>query len=405
MKIQLNVFLLCAGGLVLVSQLGMAANPKPQPEEMRADMEVFIREGCPHCEAAKTFLKKLRQEMPSIHILFHDVGRSPDALSRLTTLAATHGIKHLGVPTFYIRGKLIVGYFSDETTGEQLKKILGRPPPQTTSGKPEAICPLHSNDPCDKQTDPKHLELRNIELPFLGRHTLQDLGLPLFTVLLGLLDGFNPCAMWVLLFLLSLLATLRDRRKMIILAGTFVLVSGLVYFTFMAAWFNVFLLIGYSRFIQLLLGSVAIIIGGIHVKDFVAFRHGISLSIPESMKPKLYVRVRQIIQAPQIQGALIGIITLAVLVNMVELACTAGFPAIYTEILSQQAFSLWQYYGFLGLYNLAYIADDAVMVTLAVVTLSHHKLQEREGRWLKLLGGIVMMGLGILLILVPEKMF
>ena len=192
---------------------------------------------------------------------------------------------------------------------------------------------------------------------------------------------------------------------MIILACTFVLVSGLVYFTFMAAWFNVFLLIGYSRFIQLLLGSVAIIIGGIHVKDFMAFRHGISLSIPESMKPTLYVRLRQIIQAPHLHGALIGIIALAVLVNVVELACTAGFPALYTQILSQHALSLWKYYGYLGLYNLAYMADDAVMVTIAVVTLSHHKLQEREGRWLKLLGGIVMMGLGILLIVVPEKMF
>ena len=405
MKIFLNVFLLCAGSLILVSQLGMAGSPKAQPETMRVDMEVFIREGCPHCEAAKTFLKNLRQEIPKLHILFHDVGRSPEALTRLTTLAAAHGIKHLGVPTFYIREELIVGYISDETTGEQLKKLLGRPPPERKMEHSEGICTLRSNDSCDKPIVSNSLNSQSIDFPFLGRHTLHDLGLPLFTVLLGLLDGFNPCAMWVLLFLLSLLATLRDRRKMIILACTFVLVSGLVYFTFMAAWLNLFLLIGYSRSIQLLLGSVAIIIGSIHVKDFLAFRHGISLGIPESMKPKLYVRFRQIIQAPQLQGALLGIITLAVLVNMVELACTAGFPAIYTEILSQQAFSLWQYYGYLGLYNLAYIADDAVMVTVAVVTLSHHKLQEREGRWLKLLGGIVMMGLGISLIWVPETMF
>ena len=404
MKILLTVILLCVGSLVLLSPLGLAGNPKVQPETRRVDLEVFVRDGCPHCEAAKTFLEKLRQENLKLHILFHDVGHSPEALKRLTTLAARQGVKQLGVPTFYLRGKLIVGYISDETTGKQLKNLLGRPPPRTPTEHSDGICTFRSNDSCDKPVPSNSLDSEDIDFPFLGRHTLQDLGLPLFTILLGLLDGFNPCAMWVLLFLLSLLATLRDRRKMIILAFTFVLVSGLVYFTFMAAWFNVFLLIGYSRFVQLLLGSVAIIIGGIHVKDFMAFRHGISLGIPESMKPTLYERLRQIIRAPHIHGALIGIITLAVLVNFVELACTAGFPAMYTRILSQHAFSLWQYYGYLGLYNLAYMADDAVMVTIAVVTLSHHKLQEREGRWLKLLGGIVMMGLGLWLILVPEKM-
>ena len=405
MKILFDVVLVCAGSLAFASQLGMATNPKVHQEHVQADIEVFVREGCPHCEAAKAFLEKLRQEMPTIHIRFHDVGDSSESLTRLTTLAAKLGIKHLGVPTFYVRGELVVGFTSNDTTGKQLKKLLGRPPPETKNGNSQGICSLNPDDSCESQTELNSLDSQDIDLPLFGRSTLQDLGLPLFTILLGLLDGFNPCAMWVLLFLLSLLATLRDRRKMIILAGTFVLVSGLLYFTFMAAWLNVFLLIGYSRFIQLLLGSMAIIIGGIHVKDFVAFRHGISLSIPESMKPKLYVRLRQIIQAPQVHGALIGIVTLAVLVNLVELACTAGIPAMYTKILSQQTFPLWQYYGYLALYNLAYITDDAIMVTFAVVTLSHHKLQEREGRWLKLIGGIVMLGLGVLLLAVPEKLF
>ena len=200
MKILLTVFLLCAGGLVLVSQLGIARNPKAQPETLRADVEVFIRDGCPHCEAAKTFLTTLRQEIPNLHILFHDVGRSSEALTRLTTLASAHGVKHIGVPTFYIRGELIVGYFSEETTEEQLKKLLGRPPPQPNTENSEGICALGSHDPCDNPVASNSPDSGDLRLPFFGRHTLQDLGLPLFTVLLGLLDGFNPCAMWVLLF-------------------------------------------------------------------------------------------------------------------------------------------------------------------------------------------------------------
>ncbi|MBL8072171.1 MAG: NrdH-redoxin, partial [Nitrospira sp.] len=242
----------------------------------------------------------------------------------------------------------------------------------------------------------------SILLPWFGRLSYPDIGLPLFTLAIGLLDGFNPCAMWVLLFLLSLLVSLQDRVKMSLVAGTFVLVSGLLYFIFMAAWLNMFLIVGLSRTVQLTLGGVAILIGAVNVKDFFAFRQGLSLSIPAAAKPGLYARLRRIVQAENLTGALIGIVILAGLVNVVELLCTAGFPALYTHILSTQALATWQYYGYLALYNAAYIFDDALMVTIAVITLSRHKLEEREGRWLKLISGAVMIGLGLLLLVKPD---
>jgi hypothetical protein len=208
--------------------------------------------------------------------------------------------------------------------------------------------------------------------------------------------------MWVLLFLLSLLVNLQDRRKMALIAGTFVLVSGLVYFAFMAAWLNIFLLIGLSRPIQIGLGGVALLVGMVNVKDFFALHRGISLSIPESAKPGLYARIRGILQADNLTGALAGIVVLAGLVNLVELLCTAGFPALYTQILTLQQMPAWEYYGYLGLYNLAYIFDDSLMVMIAVITLSRRKLQERAGRWLKLSSGLVMVGLGAVLLLQPK---
>jgi cytochrome c biogenesis protein CcdA len=208
--------------------------------------------------------------------------------------------------------------------------------------------------------------------------------------------------MWVLLFLLSLLATLKDRRKMTLVAATFVGASGLVYFSFMAAWLNMFFFVGLSRTVQVILGFVAGIIGGINIKDFFAFRQGVSLSIPAFAKPGIYAKVRRIVQAEALSPALIGVAALAVTINMVELLCTAGFPAVYTQILALHRLSAWQYYGYLALYNLAYIADDALMVTIAVLTLGRRKLQEREGRRLKLISGIVMLVLGLLLILKPK---
>jgi len=240
-----------------------------------------------------------------------------------------------------------------------------------------------------------------VELPLIGRVQLEAVGLPLFTVAIGLLDGFNPCAMWVLLFLLSILVGLRSRSRMFLIGGIFVLVSGLVYFAFMAAWLNVFLLIGMSRGIQLALGGIALALGGLNVKDFFAFGAGVSLGIPERAKPGIYARVRRILTAENMAGAIAGVVVLAALVNTVELLCTAGLPALYTQILTLRELPGWAYYGYLALYNVFYMLDDALMLVIAVVTLSHHRLQQREARWLKLVAGCVMVVLGAVLIFQP----
>lgn len=344
------------------------------------DIEVFVREGCSHCEAAKTFLDELRQEQPSLRIVLSDIAEDPAARQRLTTLAENRGLTTIGVPTFLIGTEILVGFHSSDTTGAEIRARLD----QRTQG--DAVLPAAGG----------------IKTAWFGELRARDLGLPLFTIAIGLLDGFNPCAMWVLLFLLSLLVNLQDRRKMALIAGTFVLVSGVIYFAFMAAWLNVFLLIGLSRGIQIVLGGVALFVGAVNVKDCFALDRGISLSIPESAKPGFYARVRGILQAEHLAGAMVGIVILAGLVNMIELLCTAGFPALYTQILTMQQLPSWEYYGYLGLYNLAYILDDSLMVTIAVITLSRRKLSYDAGRWLKLLGGTVMVSLGMLLILKPD---
>jgi len=353
--------------------------PNVPATETTPDIEVFVRTGCPHCEAAKIFLDDLRRERPSLQIVLYDIAENTTARQRLATLAKDRGITTIGVPTFLIGTEVIVGFRSSDTTGVEIRAKLEQNAPGAA-----------------------HPTAESIETGWFGPLRVHDLGLPLFTVLIGLLDGFNPCAMWVLLFLLSLLVNLQDRRKMALIAGTFVAVSGLLYFAFMAAWLNVFLAIGLSRTVQIGLGGIALFIGVVNVKDFFALHQGLSLSIPESAKPGLYARVRRILQADNFAGALVGVIVLAGLVNLIELLCTAGFPAVYTQILTMQQLPTWEYYGYLGLYNLAYILDDGLMVTIAVITLSRKKLQERAGRWLKLTSGLVMAGLGAVLLLQPE---
>lgn len=265
------------------------------------------------------------------------------------------------------------------------------PPPFSTAG---------DDTPLDLSEPP--LDDESVDLPLFGRVDASEVGMPTFTIAIGLVDGFNPCAMWVLLFLLSLLVNLKSRSRMFAIAGVFVLISGLTYFAFMAAWLNVFMFLGYLRGVQIALGVLAIVVGSIHVKDFFAFKKGISLSIPDSAKPGIYERTRRIVTAETMWAAMAGAIVLAVLVNIVELLCTAGLPALYTNVLMMQDYPVAKNYAYLALYNLAYMFDDGVMVLIAVVTLGRHKLQEKEGRWLKLLSGVLILALGVVMIFNPE---
>ena len=265
---------------------------------------------------------------------------------------------------------------------------------------PEEAPPGDASNPASGATAPEPAP-EEVTLPFFGKVRVRDFGLPLFTIVLGLVDGFNPCAMWVLIFLLSILVNLKDRVRIALIAGMFVLVSGLAYFAFMAAWLNVFALIRMARTAQIVLGLVALVIGVINVKDFFAFKKGISLSIPESYKPGIYARVRNIVAAKYLTAALAGAMVLAVLVNMVELLCTAGLPAAYTSILNSRQLPWWQNYSYLSLYIACYMLDDAIMVAIAVVTLSHRKMQESQGRWLKLISGSVVLAIGLVMLLKP----
>ncbi|MDO8418549.1 MAG: glutaredoxin family protein [Rubrivivax sp.] len=338
-------------------------------------LRAYVSRGCPHCAEARRFLDRLSRERPELRVDYRVVDEDPQARDEHVALSYTLGIWPPGVPTFVLDGQVIVGYDDDAHTGRAIVELL-----ESGSALPK----------------------QEVESRLFGTLSASRLGLPLFTLALGLLDGFNPCAMWVLLFLLSLLVRLNDRRRMALVAGTFVFVSGAVYYAFMAAWFNVFRAVGLSEAVRLLLAALALVIGAFNVKDFVAWGHGPSLSIPDRAKPGLVARMRRVMQAPALPASLLAVAALAVVVNFVELLCTAGLPAIYTAVLAQQSLSPTAHYAYLGLYIAGYITDDALMVGLAVAALGSGKLTERAGRWLKLVSGLVMLGLGLVLLLRPQ---
>jgi len=364
------VALICA----LASCAEAAPHDAAQARGAQPELVVYVRDGCPHCADAKAFLAELARTKPGLHIVYRPVDRDATAREELVQVSRDAGVWPPGVPTFVANGRVFVGFESAERTGPTLLALIEPPSP---AGPPDTTA-------------------------LSGKLNASEMGLPLFTLVMGLLDGFNPCAMWVLLFLLSLLVRLQDRRRMALVAGTFVFASGAVYFAFMAAWLNVFLLVGMSGALRVALGGVAVAIGLVNVKDFFAFGRGVSLSIPESAKPGIYARVRAVLNAEALPASLVAVAVLAVAVNFVELLCTAGFPAIYTAVLAQHQLDPWAHYAYLALYIVGYVADDALMVTVAVITLGQRKLTERGGRWLKLVSGAAMLALGVVMITRPE---
>jgi hypothetical protein len=227
------------------------------------------------------------------------------------------------------------------------------------------------------------------------------MSLPLFTVVIAGLDAFNPCAFFVLLFLLSLLVHARDRRRMLLVGGVFVFFSGLLYFIFMSAWLNVFLWAGELRAITVIAGLVAIAIALIHIKDYFWFKRSVSLSIPERAKPGLYRRMRGLVQAGRLPAMLASTVLLALAANSYELLCTSGFPMVYTRVLTLHELPPDVNYLYLAAYNLVYILPLLLIVVVFTLRFGARKLAEEEGRILKLLSGVMMLLLGIVLVAAP----
>jgi hypothetical protein len=227
------------------------------------------------------------------------------------------------------------------------------------------------------------------------------MSLPVITLVIAGLDSFNPCAFFVLFSLLGLLIHAKSRKKMLLIGSVFVFFSGFIYFLFMAAWLNLFLVMGQVDIITKIAGSVAIAIAVINIKDFFIFKKGLSLTIPDGAKPKLFDRMRKLLKTTSVFSILIGTAVLAVAANAYELLCTAGFPMVFARILTLSNLSSSWYYLYLILYNVVYVIPLSLIVIIFTITLGRKHVTERQGRLMKLVSGTMMLALGGVLLLNP----
>jgi hypothetical protein len=235
-----------------------------------------------------------------------------------------------------------------------------------------------------------------VVLPVVGPVDPAGVPLALFTAAVAIVDGFNPCAMYVLVVLLGVLLHVPSRARVALYGGTFVAISGIVYFLFMTAWFGVFTLGGLSRAVTLALGAALVAMGLLDLKDAVWLRRGPTRSIPDRAKPGLFRRMRAIAGTASLPAALLGIAALAFVVNLVELGCTLGLPAMYTRVLSLQTqLGVSGRLGYLALYAAIYVLPLAAIVAVFAVTLRRLVLSERGARLLKGVTGALLVGSGV----------
>ena len=239
-----------------------------------------------------------------------------------------------------------------------------------------------------------------LNLPFIGEFETASVSLPILTILFGALDGFNPCAMWVLLFLISLLLNMKNRKRMWILGSAFIITSAFVYFLFMVAWLNLLIFLGFLKWVRIVIGLVALASAFYNLKKWYKNRPGCPAAKNEKRR-KIFEKIRSIVGRKQFLLALGGIILLAFAVNLVEVLCSAGLPVVYTQILTLNDIASGQYYLYLLLYILVFLLDDLIIFIVAMVTLRAVGLTSKYTRASALIGGVLMLLIGLLMIFKP----
>lgn len=396
MELARKKFLLKVAGIFFLI-LSLFAPGKVRAQE-KVTLHLFWAYGCPHCQKEKIFLSTLAEKYPELEIRDYEVSSNRLNSALLKETGASLGADVSGVPFTVVGQEYFVGYLSNETTGKKIEEAVNC---ALENGCQDIVGNLFSRNE-EKSQDKVKGATDTIKVPLLGQLEIKNLSLPVLTLVIALLDGFNPCAMWVLLFLISLLLGMKDRKRMWILGTVFIISSSLVYFLFLTAWLNLFLFLGFVFWIRVLIGLVAIGAGGYYLWDYWTNKSGACRVMGSPKRQRVFEKLKAIAGKEQLWLAVLGMIFLAFAVNLVELVCSAGLPAVYTQVLSLANLPTWQYYLYLLFYILIFMLDDLVVFFAAMITLKITGLSTKYSRLSHLVGGILILAIGLLLIFKPE---
>jgi len=367
----------------------------------KVNLYYFWGDGCPHCEQVKKVLNELDNKYPELLIHEYEVWYNQDNQKLLVEAAKLLNKNVSGIPFVIIGNNTFVGYSQTETKKQLEKTIEYYINNECRDIVGEMLGIVEKNPNLNQDCDPNR-NISTINVPIFGTINISDFSLPVITIIFGAIDGFNPCAMWVLLFLISTLLGMKDIKKMWILGLTFILTSSIMYFLFMSAWLNLMLFIGVILWVRILVALIAVIGGSINLKEYFTKKDDGCKVVGGDKKKQIFDRIKKFTHEKSFLLAIIRIILLAISVNLIELVCSAGLPVIYTQILTLNNVSGFGYYWYLLLYVLFFMLDDILVFSVAMATFKLTGISTKYVKISHLIGGIAMILIGILLVVKPE---
>jgi hypothetical protein len=391
---------------VLVLPAAFAQAEAAQEPPFPVPIYFFWGDGCPVCANQKEFHVALKEAFPNAVVHDYEVYYVTANRSFMEAMAAAYGRSVSGVPMTFIGDEAWVGF--SQPIAQQMVASVER---YSGYRAPDPIDRLEERYreflPTPSAAPPGDLapisNQAQIELPFVGVIDLSGTNLWLATGLIAFVDGFNPCSLWVLALLLAVVVNTRSRKRVLFVGLTFLVVTAAVYGLFIAGLFTIFSYIGFLGWIRVLVALLALGFAAINIKDYFAYKQGISLSIDDAHKPGIYARIRRIMQAEaSLPATLFATGGMALGVTLVELPCTAGLPVIWTTLLADAGVMAGLFAVMLLVYMLIYLLDELLVFGVVVGTMRAARLEERGGRVLKLIGGAVMLALALVMLVSPK---
>lgn len=396
-KLLLTIYLLMTSVMALVTLPVPSAGAETKGAEP-IPVYLFTREGCPHCAAEKTFLKGQQAKGLKIDLKEFEVIKNQKNADLLKEVAKSLKVQVSGVPFTVVGNRAMIGYGTDEDSGAILMKMIKQ---QALEPRPDIVGSILSgNKILSSETGEA---VKTISLPFFGRVDARNFSLPILTIAVGALDSLNPCAMWVLLFLIGVMFKVQSRSRQWLLGWVFLGASAGAYFLFLSAWLNIYMFLSVLNWIRYGIGFIAIIVGIMGLKDFWDSRDGgCEIAENETRRKLIVSKIKLYAQNKSFFVALVGLAVVGAGVNLIELLCSAGLPAVYVPILVSAKLPALSYYSYLLLYVFFYILPQLLVFLAAMFTMKQVAVSSRVTRWFGLASGILMLVLGLLMAFKPE---
>lgn len=358
-------------------------------------LNLFYSDTCPHCHAEIEYLKTLEGKYKNLEINYYE----KDEYKELITLVRQRlDINNSYVPLTVIGTDYLIG-FNDDTKNQIVSMI--------NSYNNSSYCDIVSYNgdiaKCISKNKEIYSESEVKDIPFLGTINVKNTSLLLVSMVIGFVDGFNPCAMWVLIFIISLLIEMKDKKKMVILGLIFILSSGIVYLFFMLSWLQVTNSL-MSTWFRYIISVVALVAGIINITNFIKTLNsptGCTVTNKKERK-KIVTKIQKILHENKYSLAILGIIALAFSVNLIELACSAGLPALFVAILGMNDLNSFQYVLYIAIYIFFFLIDDIVVFLIATFTFKLTAISNKYNKYSHLIGGIICLLIAILLAFFPS---